>query len=341
MSMNTHRVEFELPRDPRAMRVIHDDAVTSLDQALAQAVPDAQVMHAIDPRRIVTFPFGGPPVWSVGVVSHPSGIHQFMTYGLSSAIDPAQTYGFELTMRVQSPGPVPAWPTLLLRTIARYHLESGRTIEPGQSWNLGGPISRAPVRAEEQMLMPNTRMNTILVVGGPSLPTPRGPIEIRNVFGLDDAECDLLESCRAARFVDALRRVDPTLAVTLDGPSLAANDAFRQEIEAASAREGSDCRSMCIPGLRWHDDGGAFVVTIPGGAGARLKRRLGTRLPFGEGLLVHDHATGAGTEVRFVPGTALDASPHSASQLVLTIGMASPELMFLGDDPASWRLRYA
>lgn len=333
--------ELQIPADPRALRTIHDDAVGVLDAALAAAIPGGEVLHAVDPRRILAFSFGGPPVWSVAVVSHPSGVHQFLTYGLSRALDPAQPFDFELTMRVRSPGPAPMWPTLLLRSIARYHVASGRPIRPGEFMDLGGPISQAPVRPEERAAMPTTRMDTVLVIGGPSLPTPRGPVEIRNVVGLDARERDLLESCRAARFCDELRRVDPSLAVELASPSLADHPAFVAAIEDASAREGSDCKAFCVPGLRWSDDGRAYEVHIPAASAAKLRRRLASRLPFGQGLLVHAERPGPGTEILIVPAPALGVPQADPTRLVLELPFESPNVAFLGQDAAVWTLRYA
>jgi len=340
--MTTTKIEFEIPNDPRALRTIHDDSVTALDRLLAQAVPGGEVMHAIDPRRILTFQFGGPAVWSVGVASHASGYHQFLTYGLSKALDPAQPFDFELSMRVLSPGGAPSWPTLLLRTIARYHVSSGRQIKPGEFLDLGGPISQAPVNPQERHLMPSTRMTSILIVAGPTVPTPRGPLGIRNVVGLDRAELELLESCKAQRFCDELRRVDPNLSVALESPSHADNPAFRAAIEGHARSEGSDCKALCIPGLAFRDTGTAFEVQIPKESAARLHARLMSRLPFGEGLLLHGLEPGPGSEVLVVPGAGLDVPEHDANRLVLVMPPQSPHIQFLkGGDGAVWKLKYA
>jgi hypothetical protein len=221
--------------DGAGVRSVNGDVVQALDAALASMLPGAQVLHAFDPQRIVKFAGGGPPVWSVGVASHPSGVHQFLTYGLSSAVEPGLPFGFELTMRVRSPGPPPLWPTLLLRSLARYQL-GGREMKPGHHADLGGPISQAPVRPEERASMPATRMTTVLVMPGWTLPTPGGPVEIRSVVGLDPRERQLLEACPAEAFCDELRRYDPSLTVALDSPSVADHPTFRASVEAIAAR---------------------------------------------------------------------------------------------------------
>jgi hypothetical protein len=225
----------ELRVDANSVRSVNGGVVEALDAALASMLPGAQVLHAIDPTRIVKFSAGGPPVWSVAVATHPSGVHQFLTYGLSSALEPGVPFGFEMTMRVRSPGPPPLWPTLLLRSLARYQL-GAREMAPGHHADLGGPISQAPLRPEERAGMPTTRMTTALVVPGFTLPTPGGPVEIRSVVGLDPRERQLLEACPAGAFCDELRRYDPSLTVDLDSPSLADHPTFRANVEAIAAR---------------------------------------------------------------------------------------------------------
>lgn len=322
------------------MRETRPETVAALDAALGATFGTA-VLHAFDPKRMLAFAAGGPAAWSVAVTSHPSGVHQFLTYGLSRAVDPRAPFGFELAMRVRATGGVPVWPTLLLRTIARYHLQSGREVKRGQFIDVGAPISQAPVTPEERHLMPTTRMDAILVLGGATLPTPAGPIEIRNVVGLDAAERELLACVHAARFEEALRRNDPDLTVALDSPSLAAAPPFREAMEAASRAEGSDCSAECVPGLAWTDDGHALEVRIPKEASARLHRRLMSRLPFGEGLLVHGTDGGEGTEVLIIPGAEVEVPDQDPTRLTLALPFESTYVRFLeGGDAASWRFTY-
>jgi hypothetical protein len=215
---------------------VNTSAVQALDASLGAMMPGCEVMHGIDPQRVLAFAFGGPPVWSVAVASHPNGVHQFLTYGLSRALDPAMAFGFELTMRVWSPGPPPMWPMFLLRTLARYQL-SEREIRPGEHVDFGAPISQAPMRPEDRAQMPTTRMTTVLVVPGWPLSTPGGPVEVRCVYGLDSRERDLLMSCAGSAFCDELRRYDPSLAVDLASASLADHPTFRAAIVPAQASQ--------------------------------------------------------------------------------------------------------
>jgi hypothetical protein len=334
------RVEFTIPSDPRAMRNVNDGAVQALDAALEASMGGVQVMHGIDPRRILTLAAGGPPVWSVAVASR-DGHHQFLTYGLSRAIDPASPFAFELALRVRDASPSPLWPMMLLRSIARYHFGTGRVIAPGQSMDLGAPISQAPFAPAERQGMPTTRMTGVMILGGASIPTPNGPVQLHNVFGLDGRERDLLESCRATAFMRELAARNPGFVVALDAPSLADDAGFTAAIDEAAMREGSDCQAFCVPGLQWKDDGTAFVISIPEAFAGKLKRRILSRLPFGQGLLVHGEGAGPGTELLLLPSPEIGVPDTNPQRLTLELPHESAYVSLLADGQrAEWTLRY-
>jgi hypothetical protein len=323
------------------MREANADVVDVLDKALGASLSGAEVMHALDPKRILALSHGGPPLWSVGVASQPGGVHQFLSYGLSRAVDPASPFDFELALRVRSSESSPMWPTLLLRTLARYQLMSGRQIKPGQFMDLGGPISQMPCVPAERHTMPTTRMTSVFITAGAKLPTPRGPVEIRNVLGLDPDEQDLLTSVHAARFEEAIRRLDPSLSVALDSPSLAAPGPFRDAMEEASRREGSDCTTLCIPGFRWEDTGKAFEIKIPAAGAKRLHRQILARLPFDRALLVHGSEGGPGSEMILAPGNDLSVPECSPARITLTLPADDFRVQCLAQgDGAVWRLVY-
>jgi hypothetical protein len=334
------RVEFTIPSDPRAMRNVNGPAVEALDAALAASMGGAQVMHGMDPRRILTLAAGGPPVWSVAMASR-DGHHQFLTYGLSRAIDPASPFPFELALRVRDASPSPMWPMMLLRSIARYHFATGRVIAPGQSMDLGGPISQAPLAPAERHTMPSTRMTGIMILGGATIPTPHGPVQLHNVFGLDARERDLLESCRASAFMRELAARNPGFIVALDAPSLADDAGFSAAIDEAAMREGSDCQAFCVPGLQWKDDGSALTITIPAESAGKLKRRILSRLPFEQGLLVHGEAAGPGSELLLLPAEQIGVPDQNDQRLTLELPHASAYVSLLADNQrAEWTLRY-
>ncbi|HEY1954009.1 MAG TPA: suppressor of fused domain protein [Polyangiaceae bacterium] len=333
-------IEFEIPKGPGAMRSANGGAVEALDAALAASMGGANVLHGFDPRRIVAFAAGGPPVWSVAFASR-DGHHQFLTYGLSRAVDPASPFPFELALRVRDPNPAPMWPVMLLRSIARYHFSTGRVIAPGQFIDLGGPISQAPVTPAERHTMPTTHMTAIMTLGGATIPTPHGPIALHNVLGIDARECELLQSCRAESFMRELAKRNPGYVVALDGPSLADDATFVGAIEEAARREGSDCQAVCVPGLRWADDGSAFDITIPAEHAGRLRRRILSRLPFGQGLLAHTDQPGPGGEILFLPAASVDVPEADERRLTLEVPHESPYVSLLADgNRATWKLRY-
>lgn len=334
------RVEFTVPSDPRAMRNVNGGAVEALDSALAASMNGAPVMHGMDPRRILTLAAGGPPVWSVALASR-DGHHQLLTYGLSRAVDPASPFPFELAMRVRDADPSPMWPMMLLRSIARYHFATSRVIAPGQSMDLGGPISQAPVTPAERHTMPSTRMTGIMILGGATIPTPHGAVQLHNVFGIDAAERELLESCRATSFIRELTARNPGFIVALDAPSLASDASFTAAIETAAMREGSDCQAVCVPGLRWSDDGSAFTISVPPESAGKLKHRILSRLPFGQGLLVHSENPGPGSEILLLPATQIGVPDSSPQRLTLELPHESAYVQLLAEGSrAEWTLRY-
>lgn len=334
------RVEFTIPSDPRAMRNVNGGAVEALDAALAAAMGGAQVMHGMDPRRILTLAAGGPPVWSVAMASRDDH-HQFLTYGLSRAVDPTSPFTFELALRVHDANPTPMWPMMLLRSLARYHFTTGRAIAPGESMDLNGPISQAPLAPAERHTMPSTRMTGVMVFGGATLTTPHGPVQLHNVFGIDARERELLELSRAETFMRELAARNPGFDVALGAPSLADDASFTAAIEAAAMREGSDCKACCVPDLQWKDTGAAFVISIPAASAGKLKRRILSRLPFGQGLLVHGEVAGPGTELLLLPAAQIGVPDASPERLVLELPHESAYVSLLADgERAEWTLRY-
>src|SRR5689334_9612774 len=117
--MPTERIEFTIGPDTQ-LRKPDDAGVGALDDALAALGPGG-LLHLMDPRRILAFAAGGPPVWSVAYapVGPVGRDHLFVTYGLSDRIDPErQGCGFELSIRVPAAQGA-MWPGLFLRALAR------------------------------------------------------------------------------------------------------------------------------------------------------------------------------------------------------------------------------
>jgi suppressor of fused protein SUFU len=340
--------EFEL-RDPRS---VDSATVDALDTALAAAcgVSKASVLHAIDPRRILSFEAGGPAVWSVAVATGagPSPYHLYVTYGLSGSIDPRrheQKLEHELSIRipVTSDSP-PLWPTLLLRHLGRYTLNARRELRVGEVIPLFDAVSRAALAPEHKSTQPDSRLQSLLIGSDPQLrgvATYKGTIEVRRVYGIDEAERRLIERWSVAGFGGQVVTRDPTLTTDLERPSWTDQAAIVSAIEEGSAREGSATTAMAVPGVRWERSRDAWTIRLPGGGAARhLAAVLAGRLPHGRHLLVHDLEPRPQTQVALVP--AEDLSVHE-ERGVLVLGMPAEsfylKMLARGEPGYEWIFR--
>lgn len=167
----SHKDKLELRGEPRN---VNGKAVECLDEALARAAgaPVDQILHGIDPRRILSFENGGPPVWSVALCpssSSPSGF-LFVTYGLSKMIDPSTPFEHEMSIRVASNDKEPpSWPMFLLRHLARYQITGGRDLGVGDPMTFAEPITRAAMAPEHQHNQPDSSLRAIGVMTDPIL----------------------------------------------------------------------------------------------------------------------------------------------------------------------------
>ena len=346
--MTTTKDEFEL-RDPRS---VDSAAVEALDTALAAAcgVPKARVLHAIDPRRILSFEAGGPAVWSVAVATGaaPLPFHLYVTYGLSGSVDPRrheQGLEHELSIRIPATSPEPPlWPTLLLRHLGRYVLTSRRPLRVGEVMPLFAPLSRAALAPELRAGQPDSRLTGFLVGGDSqlrSVTTYKGPIEIRRIYGIDEAERLLIERWSVAGFGGQIAGRDPTLTTDLDRPSWADDAAIVSAIDDGAEREGSSTTAMALPGVRWERSRDAWTIRLPGGdAACHLAAVLAGRLPHGRHLLVHDLEPTPQTQVALVPAEELSVHEERG---VLVLGMPSDsfylKMLASGEKGYEWVFR--
>jgi hypothetical protein len=296
--MTIHRDEFRLEGKPREVR---DEAVSQLDQALAGAAGGRleQVLHAIDPRRILRFEAGGPPVWSVALCPCPDRTFLFVTYGLSRYIDPDARFDHELSIRVAAErgGEPPAWPTFLLRQLARYQVGSGRELRVGDPMTFAESITRAAMAPEHQASMPDSPMRTIGVAADP------GMHSVRRVYGLLADEQALAETWSIAGLLGEIARRDPTLTTTLGRPSWAGRADVVRAVSDGAAREGSATGAIVVPGLRWERTARGVAIHIPGGPVVRrIAALIRGRLGFGRTLLLHDYEPAPYSEVGLGPG---------------------------------------
>lgn len=318
-------------------RTIHDETVLAFDQALA-AVGTGEVNHFIDVQRIKAFRSGGPPVWSVATVPTEGGT-LYLTYGLSTAIDPARA-GCDFEMSVLIPGEPATWPALLLRALCRYMLGSRRALEVGQSMPFPDAITRFFAPPHERSSYPNTLMNGAVVAVDPLLPsiyTTRRVVHIRRALGVFADELELMELWSPAGFVQTISSRDPQLATDVGRRSVAEDDSFVEAIEQGSRRHGSGVAALAVPNVAWSSDDTGLRVTFPGGTHAkRILRMLRARLGFGRHLLVHDVNPAKTDAVAFEPADAL-AFRKNGDTLVVSIPADHPlveSFAQVGDGPS-------
>jgi hypothetical protein len=299
----TKRVEIVLEGPGRA---IDAGSVSALDAALS-GVTESEILHAIDPARVNRFEEGGPPVWSVASGARRGGtLH--VTYGLSGVLDQSRgpiSYEFSLAMS----GPGQWWPLSLLRQMAKYVLLSRRELKVGDFFQLHAPLPAAVLGPNRPPSEPDTHLTAVAVAADPVIPrveTPRGPVEIRRLYGLSNLDLEMIETWSCAGFMDLVRRRDPELVTDLGRSEWRADRAFVQERDDRARKEGATAGALVVPGLRWQGTGDGYRVVVPGAHHAlRIARMMQARLPFGRNMLVHDIQVGPGTAVAIVPGTAM------------------------------------
>lgn len=301
----TVKTEFVLEGEPRP---VNDDVVAALDGALGRL--GGQVMHAMDPSRLLGFAHGGPPVWSIGVVDVPGPrpYTLLVTYGFSHVLSPeecreglAHEYSFAVPAGTQfSP-----WAEALLRHQCRYVLNQGADIKVNDCVPFRGvPMTRLPFQPEHHAKMPDSTLVGLLATADPVLgtvATAQGPIEVRRLVCIDAQELDCAETWSPKGFLEELKKADPLLLSAITRPSHLANPAFRAQVERRAAAEGSDVDAALFE-LRWEPSGKGAIVHLPKGPAAkRLLDGLTHRVGFGRRLLAFSMRS---PPVVFLPGPA-------------------------------------
>jgi len=340
--MTSHRDEFQLNGNPRS---VSETAVAQLDAALAVAAGSSidRVLHGIDPRRILRFEQGGPPVWSVASCPCQDGAHLFVTYGLSRFIDPDAAFDFEMSLRVPSEpgGQPPAWPMFLLRQLARYQITSGRELKVGDPMSFGESITRAAMGPQHKASMPDSSMSAVGITTDPGMQS------IRRVYGLLPDEQALSEVWSTAGLLNEIARRDPTLSTRLGRRSWALDAELRAAVLRGAEREGSTTGAIVVPGLRWEQDQEGLLVHIPGGPVVpRILAMIRARVGFGRTLLMHDFEPRPFSEVGLTPSGDEFVRAHGDRMLELGLEADSPLLTGLtfaaqesNPSPVTLRLR--
>jgi hypothetical protein len=286
----TQTFEFQLSGDTREIR---DDVVSAIDEALSA---HGELLHAIDPSRIMRFDAGGPPVWSVGMVTieKPEPYWLWVTYGFSSLVTPVDyraEYQHEYSIAIPRTSETPpVWPAALLRHLCRYVLNSRAELRVGDNMPCHAPITFIPFQPEHHPMMPMTALDSLLVGVDPLVPaidTPAGPLEVRRFFGLRPEELELVQRWSGSAFYEELLNAQPRVLTDVTRASLLEDADYRQTTEARAQKEGSSLGMLFVQGGWRPLDEDRLAVHFPGGAQARMiKQMVAARLPFDRSLLL-------------------------------------------------------
>lgn len=281
-----------------AQRDVRNDVVESFDVAIGEL--GGEVMHAMDPRRIVDYP-EGPAVWSVGLVQVTNAAVPYtllVTYGFSHAISPTDTRtGTQHEYSIAVPAGVDPspWADALLRHLTNYVRKSGKDLMVGDILPCYAPITCVPFQPKDHDAMEQTALESIVVAVDPVLPvisTAHGDVEVRRFVGVDDAERDRIETWSASAFIEEYLERDPLLLTDLRRTSAMQDAAFQTNADARAKEEGSTTEAILLD-VYWAVEEGTLSIEFPGGAAAaKLLAALEGRLPFNRQLVVMAHDCG-------------------------------------------------
>lgn len=104
------------------------------DEALEALYPGQQPFFFVAPAR---WQDGGPdPLSGVSVFTHTGGHLHYVGHGLRDAAG----FSFELTFRLATEPPAPAWPVRLMNEFARHAIKAQRPFGPGHYLCLPAPV---------------------------------------------------------------------------------------------------------------------------------------------------------------------------------------------------------
>lgn len=330
-----------------ATRPVREDVVTIIDDALGRvSAGGGEVMHAMDPSRILPFSHGGPPVWSVGIVPV-AGARPYtllVTYGFSSVVCPEPERNgihHEYSLAIPADVPVQPWADAFLRHQCRYILANGADIRVNDCVPLNGvPMTRIPFQPEHHAHLPHSTLVGLLCAADPVIPiidTPHGRIEVRRFVGIDVLELDRVETWSARGFIEELEKHDPLLLSPITRESWMSHPALRTAVELRAADEGSEMDSALFD-FRWSVTDRGVVIELPQGRAAdRMREAICGRVGFGRRLgafsasspMIAFEPEATGVEIfqdALVLGGALDAPPVRA--LIGALDAGEPRLVF-------------
>ncbi len=269
--------------DPEADRLL---------DALEAAHPDAPVSLV---TTKVAWDEGGPdPLDVIGYVQLDEPFPHFhaVGYGLSRA-----GHGFELSTRVRrerAEEQLPNWVFGWLQNQARYVMESGQALRPGDQKPANGPIRRGADTALTAMLY---RVDPVL--------DPLAEPEIVQVVAVTDGELRAKRTWQFEAIVDPLERhLGPELIADLDRPSLLDDPAVAAEVAEGARRDGSSTGRIMAWGVEVDPD--RPRVTVDAVVAQDLGLMVAARLGHGRELDIHD---ADGAVLHLVPADRVALEP--------------------------------
>jgi len=244
---------------------------------------------------------GGPdPLDGISIFDEGDAWH-FLTFGFSELYgkeieDPdVSGYGFELSLRLAKEplddGP-PGFAYHFLQNMARYVFNTGRVVFAGDYMDLNGPIAQGR----------DTAIGAICIVVDPDLgvvDTPNGQVEVRQVLGITVDELSAIKRWNTLGFAELLLQHTAKGAIDLSRNSLLDDDAFAQQVQEGSNRDGSSTGFVFCPHLAIDeldvDDGGGVRLEVGAKSVGELMELLPGRLPFHQAL----HLVGDGGRLSF------------------------------------------
>ena len=252
---------------------------------------------------------GGPdPLDLIGyaILDAPSPHWHAVGYGLSPA-----GHGFELSVRVRRAGDedeLPAWVFNWLQNQARYVMESGNALRPGDQMPANGPIRADADTALTAMLY---RRDPVL---GPLANRALG-IDVVQVVAVTDDELRAKRAWQFEAVVDLLERhLGPDLVVDLDRPSVTGDPAVAEEVAAGARRDGSSTTRIIAE--RVDVDPKRNRLTVDDVVARDLGLMVAARLGHGRQLAVHD---GEGRVVHLVSADANGMARSSTGHWVFEL----------------------
>ena len=338
-----------------AIRPVNEQATAAIEQALGQYGP---VLHALDPNRTVSFAAGGPPVWSVGIVSVPGErpYTLLMTYGLSYAVspEPARSHvRYELSLAVPLADPATPWGDALLRAQAFYVVDKKAELKLGECVPFRGiPITKMAFAPEFHAQMPDSSLVGMLVARDPVIPTihtPTGEIEVRRLVGIDQMEIDRAVTWDPAALLEMIRGLDPLLLTPLKRPPYIPQ--LTPRIQPLVDRDGSSVEGVLLE-MQWRQAQQNISIDLPQGPAAwRALEALKGRVGHNRKLIAFSTVS---SPISFVPGAPgmevtanglelsgdMTSPPISLVIAALTNGAPSIDLVLQAPPPSRRRLQF-